>query len=387
MATDNQVLDVVGTIYDCVIEPNRWPEALERLSGLLDCSGAVVTLQDPRQRRVRLVTGWGFTPQFSQAMDEAASFNPLMSSGWYMNEDEPFTGVEMLGRDAYYASRFYREVLRPHGYCDAAISIFAKTSNRFGAISLSHTTEQGEWNVTQLHDVRKIVPHVRRAVTISDLLDARTLHQDMLSTTLDLLTVGIILVDSHARVIHANHAGLQHLDDRTALRRDGDYLSARLPVASQDLREAIAAAANGTTVTLPKSGSVVSVPGAHGSDLAVWALPLDSGLRSNLAAPFAANVALFIRELGDTSPFPGELFVKRYKISSAECRVLMMLVQGLSLAETCDALGISEPTGKTHLTHLFAKTGTKRQSELMRLAMSALAPASNEIRRGRNSHC
>ena len=53
----------------------------------------------------------------------------------------------------------------------------------------------------------------------------------------------------------------------------------------------------------------------------------------------------------------------------------MMLVQGMSVAETCDALGIGEPTVKTHLTHLFAKTGTDRQSDLMRLAMSALAPA------------
>jgi DNA-binding CsgD family transcriptional regulator len=105
-------------------------------------------------------------------------------------------------------------------------------------------------------------------------------------------------------------------------------------------------------------------------------LPLDSGVRNELAAPYAASVAVFVREMGDTSPFPGELFMRRYAINPAECRVLMMLVQGMSLDETGEALGIGRPTVKTHMQHLFAKTGTRRQPELVRLAMSVLAPAS-----------
>jgi DNA-binding CsgD family transcriptional regulator len=85
---------------------------------------------------------------------------------------------------------------------------------------------------------------------------------------------------------------------------------------------------------------------------------------------------VFLRQLGDLSPFPGELFVKRFGISPAECRVLMMLTQGMTVREAAAALGISEPTAKTHLQKLFQKTGTDRQADLMRLTMSALAPAS-----------
>jgi DNA-binding CsgD family transcriptional regulator len=71
---------------------------------------------------------------------------------------------------------------------------------------------------------------------------------------------------------------------------------------------------------------------------------------------------VFLRRLGDVSPFPGELFVKRYGISPAECRVLMMLTQGMTVRETSAALGISEPTAKTHLQKLFQKTDTERQA-------------------------
>lgn len=370
-----ELLDVVGELYDCAIAPQRWPSTLERLAGVLDCPGISVSLQDPRNRQVRLLSTWGFTPEFVQAMYQAVPLNPLIPSGWYMQEDDVYTGVGMLGRDDYYRTRFYREVLQPHGYCDAAMTVFAKSSNRFGALSLPHSLAQGEWTPEQIDDVRTVAPHVRRAVTIGDLLDARALQQDMLSSTLNLLTVGIVLVDAQARIVHANHSGWRLLDQHSALRRDGDLLSARDPKAAHELRDAIKLATSGTTVDLPRSGVVVSLTAADGADLAAWVLPLDTGLRGELAAPFSAAAAVFIRELGDTSAFPGELFVKRFGITPAECRVLMMLVQGMSIAETCTALGVSEPTVKTHLSRLFAKTGTSGQPDLMRLAMSALAPA------------
>jgi DNA-binding CsgD family transcriptional regulator len=85
---------------------------------------------------------------------------------------------------------------------------------------------------------------------------------------------------------------------------------------------------------------------------------------------------MFLREIGDTAPLPGELFVRRYGITPAECRVLMLLTQGMSPRDTADALGCSEPTVRTHMQRLFTKTGTGGQPDLMRLAMSALAPAS-----------
>jgi DNA-binding CsgD family transcriptional regulator len=148
---------------------------------------------------------------------------------------------------------------------------------------------------------------------------------------------------------------------------------------AQELRSAIAAATEGASIALPKSGAVVPVEGNDGRDYAAWVLPLDAGLRAEMAAPFAATAAVFVRELGNTGAFPGELFVKRFGITPAECRVLMMLVQGMTTAETCEALGISEPTVKTHLARLFAKTATERQSDLMRLAVSALAPAQSDM--------
>jgi DNA-binding CsgD family transcriptional regulator len=165
-------------------------------------------------------------------------------------------------------------------------------------------------------------------------------------------------------------------DEGTIARRPGDQLTAREPSAARELAQSVADAGSGTTIHAPRSGTVIPLRSAAGRDLAAWVLPLDTGLRRELAADFAAHVAVFIRELGDTSPFPAELFVRRYAITPAESRVMLLLVQGMTIAEVAETLGISLPTAKTHLAHLFSKTETTRQVDLVRLAMSALAPAS-----------
>lgn len=82
-----------------------------------------------------------------------------------------------------------------------------------------------------------------------------------------------------------------------------------------------------------------------------------------------------MRELGSTSPFPAELFVRHYGVTPAECRLLMALVQGMTLKDAADTLGIAHATAKSHLARLFQKTGSERQADLVRLAMTALAPA------------
>lgn len=194
----------------------------------------------------------------------------------------------------------------------------------------------------------------------------------MLLNTLDLLKVGIILTDAGARIAHANHAGLAFLADGSALRRSGGRLSAQDRKSARDLAQAIAEAANGGTINIPKLGIAVPITGLDGRDLAAWVLPLNGKSQYD----HAACVAVFVRELGDTSLFPAELFRRRFGATPAECRVLTLLSQGMTTRDAAEALGVSTATVKTHLGHLFEKTGTQRQSDLIRLAASAFAPAS-----------
>jgi DNA-binding CsgD family transcriptional regulator len=84
-----------------------------------------------------------------------------------------------------------------------------------------------------------------------------------------------------------------------------------------------------------------------------------------------AVAALFIQEVGNFEPLPGELLVKLYGLTMAETRLIALLAQGLSLQKAAHALGVARITARTHLQHIFAQTGTRRQAELIRLVVSA----------------
>jgi DNA-binding CsgD family transcriptional regulator len=68
----------------------------------------------------------------------------------------------------------------------------------------------------------------------------------------------------------------------------------------------------------------------------------------------------------------GEVLVKLYGLTHAETRIIGLLASDLSLDAAAAALGISRTTARTHLKHIFEKTGTNRQSQLIKLVLSAL---------------
>lgn len=257
-----------------------------------------------------------------------------------------------------------------------SLTLLAKSKSQFGSISLQRAVDKLPFGEAEFALMRRLVPHLRRAAFIGELLETRSLERDMLSATIEYLRVGIVLTDNEGRIIHANRSAFRMIKDSSALSSGTNVLTPRNPESAHDLAQAIGSAASGTSVEIPGTGIAVALRASDENDLAAWVLPLDGGLRKDLGAKFTAQVAIFLREMGDTSPIPAELFVRRYGITPAECRVLLLIVHGKTTQEAADALGISLATAKTHIARLLDKTGTERQIDLVRLAMSALAPAS-----------
>ena len=75
---------------------------------------------------------------------------------------------------------------------------------------------------------------------------------------------------------------------------------------------------------------------------------------------------LFARPTLDL-PSPPVVIAKQFGLTQAELRVLFSVVEIGGVAEVAEVLGIAEATVKTHLQHVFAKTGTGRQADLVKL--------------------
>lgn len=103
-------------------------------------------------------------------------------------------------------------------------------------------------------------------------------------------------------------------------------------------------------------------------------MPLTSGARREAGLAHQAVAALFVRPASIELPTPIGAVASLYGLSNSEVRVLYSLMETSGAAEVAAVLGISEATVRTHLRHLFDKTGTNRQADLVRLVAGFSGP-------------
>jgi DNA-binding CsgD family transcriptional regulator len=103
-----------------------------------------------------------------------------------------------------------------------------------------------------------------------------------------------------------------------------------------------------------------------------YVLPLTgSDFRTRLQP--AAVAAVFIGAPPDAQD-GADAMAAAFGLTPTETRVLASLFVGRTLNETAATLGITRPTAKTHLEHIFLKTKVTRQAELMRLWTGLISP-------------
>jgi DNA-binding CsgD family transcriptional regulator len=103
-------------------------------------------------------------------------------------------------------------------------------------------------------------------------------------------------------------------------------------------------------------------------------LPLTSGLRRRAGISYSAVAAVFVRKATLDLPSPLEALTEAYRLTPAELRVLMAIVEIGGVPDAAPVLGISETTVKTHLQHVFEKTSTNRQADLVKLVAGFMSP-------------
>jgi DNA-binding CsgD family transcriptional regulator len=218
-----------------------------------------------------------------------------------------------------------------------------------------------------------LLPHLRRAVTISNVLDVRTIERARMAEALDVLRCGVVLVNRQGAILHANRAAEGMLRSGGPVREVRGELRARAPAAARELRDAIALAAR-DEAGIGNRGLAIRLSGAEAAPVFAHVLPLTgSDFRTRLRPDAAA--AVFVGDAPDARDW-ARTIAGAFGLTPAETRLLAALLAGRRLAEAAADLGVAASTARTHLDAIFAKTGATRQAELMRLALQVAPPVS-----------
>ena len=358
----------IGAIYDCTLDPDLWPRALEHIGKLVHgVTGVILMLEaqpggELTNPSMRLQRAWNVDQASAVEFEtKYAADNPLARLFPAFDLDEPYNVPMVMDPAEWERTRLFREFAVPRGYRDSIGVYLMKSPRRAASLSISTSIDNDYCGQRELAIMRLIAPHARRALAISNLIDMQAVVADGARSSLDALAPGVVLLDAEGRVLFAN---------RAILDRNGSFaislgIHDRFEIGDKRtdaaIRQMLDSSETGTV------GQTFAVPNDSDDMVFVHAVRIEENdLRARIAP--RARLALFCSPSRSSDAIAREAWADGFGLTGAEIRVLGKLVAGMTPEAIAGSMGIGLATVRTHLSRLYAKTGTERQSELTRMA-------------------
>jgi DNA-binding CsgD family transcriptional regulator/PAS domain-containing protein len=367
---------LIADMYDATLEPGRWSEVLARVVTFVGGHGGCLLAKDPTSREIDAHWQTGVEPHYMRLYNETYSKIGPVASLTFGDVGQIVSVPEVVPYDEFRRSRFYLEWAEPQGWVDVAVAVLDKTATGWGLLGISRNATNGMVDDEMRRRLSLVVPHVRRALRIGRAMERRQADAATFADVLDRLSAGLLLLDAQGRIVHTNAAADDMLRDGRLLRAIGRRLAGTGAQAERTLREtAILPRTEG--MELGREGVVVPLRTCDGERYIARAMPLASAAAGGAGESAEATTAVFVRRAIMDDPSPPDIIAESYKLTPTEVRVLFALVEVGGVPEVAAALGIAETTVKTHLARLFAKTGARRQAELVKVVASFSMPVTH----------
>ncbi len=360
---------LIGEIYDASLSTDSWPVLLKRLSETLARAGVSLFVRDLEAEEI--------SPQQVENMDpalveEERKYHLTIK----VNASQPAPrgagaspGSEQAGASLDKISGDDGQPLAPPE--SIVLGCFISRDKPMGSlvgIQVSGKRDPAvEWDAATL---RRLAPHLRRGFELHKQFLTLNVQGAATRRVLDHLPIGVILVDANARVLSMNACAEEIVNQRDGIAADRNGVRTTSGEDTATLRTLIAeAAASGEA---GKSDTVGAMTVARTSmRRSFWVLV--TGLRGRLAREMGspAVVALFISDPERRHEIPAEALERFFGLTPAEIRLLEALVNGMSLEDASAEFKLSKNTLRTQLHQIFRKTETSRQSEVIKLVLSA----------------
>lgn len=198
---------------------------------------------------------------------------------------------------------------------------------------------------------------------------------EALAFVLDQMPVGILLVDAAARVLWMNRCARGRIEAGDALALRHGRLAARWHAETTALHRLIERAAAPGGRREPET-LALSRSCAPGASLVVVVRPVERLGADPTRSP--AQAVVFLSGAEQQLRASRQRLRMLFGLTPAECELAALLASGCSLRAAAEQLAITNESARTYLKRALQKTGTRRQAELVRLALSVATAGADE---------
>jgi DNA-binding CsgD family transcriptional regulator len=353
------LLQLIGEVYDAAADVTRWPQVLQHVADAFGAQEAALGMVSP------VAVPWLIAPRSDPEF--------LRSYGEYYHSRNLFwrnmsrlpvgtgaTDTMVMPKSELQGSEFYNDWSKPQNYLSVmGATLFLEDGWRTEFV----VPGKNEFEAEHLKLYNVLAPHLVRAVQLNQRLARAEIGHASTAAALDRLEQGVLITDGKARVVFANNAG-EALFASGGLKLRERVVHAQAAADTATLHGMIAACAD---VGDTDGGGYVLAARAKGRPLSLLIIPL----RGPIAwLSHEQPVAILFITDPDHVALPEAVQLQRqFGLTPAESRLVLEILKGDGIAAAAERLGVVPGTARTHLHRVLAKTGTKRQADLVRLVL------------------
>jgi PAS domain-containing protein len=234
-------------------------------------------------------------------------------------------------------------------------------------VGLQRTPKREAFSDADFSRLESLLPHLARALELRRAFLGLERKAGSMLEACDRLAAGVVALDETGRTIFVNEAArrISARNDGLALDRQGQLFAVDR-IANQRLAEMQRDLAAGG------AGGVVRAPRRNGSPpyvLIAASLFLENGIERK-SRP--RGTIFVIHDPLDNATATPDVIAAMFGLPRGAAGVVAALAAGEDLRAYAERIGISMNTVHFHLKTAFLRTGTHSQTQLMRLAVTAL---------------
>ena len=350
--------DIIEAIYDAPLTSRPWADLPAHIRRAFGCSAAMLTFSrcnaGETQSQSIYDTAWDSRAAWPLYESTYRHFDPInrlpMRTGSLYNYDD--VAAPGGGEDADRYLQFVKSLGAHYG-------LFVHLGKHRGLdawLSLSRDTDEGNFNAYDAGKIKALLPHLQRAVEIHCRLESARNSASVHAAALADLGIGAILLDEAGAIVGTNGIADNLLDQRRTLLRD----EGRLRIAGMD-------APLQRLLRKQEDGQVI-VAGQN-TDQEMHLL-----VRSWIGGEELSSGPVFAIYFENV---PTEISVeglrRRFNLSPSEARFAALMVAGKRVDEAGEEMGLTQASARTYCKRIFARTGARSQSDLVRLVLTSIA--------------
>jgi len=384
MATATQ--DIIAALYDGVLDDTRLEKSLSLLAQYFDSPSITLLSLNMAVPKANATAASGLFGQQKAIADYHANFaamDPAPAAFAQSRVLSATTTERMIAEGRIDTAdkatqTFLNEFYHPLGLVECLGANLSYRNGHTGLIGIHRSADRGMFRDEEIRDLEVFIPHLARALQLRRDFVEMSVKSSLLVAFIDRLTAGVIILDPTGRTVHSNRA----VSDMVA-RNDGLSLSrtglpqSRSSSGRHDIERLIAAVRAGG------AGGVVRLARAEeGPPYAVHIVPLYARSAAGLRDCEMPYTLMIIHDPDAAVESPLAIIANVFDLPARTAELVLALSQGETANEYAERRGISVNAVKYHLKTAFARTGFRRQADLVKAVARALAELGRRIGKG-----